>query len=97
MNNKKKDASSTELKILNILKSIDKYPYDYQKDLDYIRELEVDYPEVDMLKEIKKWKSYKLDRPLKKKSNARLQIRNWMDNAKKWNGDKKKSKSAADF
>ena len=41
-----------------------------------------------MLEEVKKWKTYKKDKPLKKKSNARLQFRNWMKNASKWNKDK---------
>jgi predicted phage replisome organizer len=78
---KRKDASPSELKILKLLKSVDKYPYEYDKDLEYIKELKVDYPSIDMSKEIKKWKTYKLDNPLKKKSNPRLQIHTWINNA----------------
>ena len=40
-----------------------------------------EFPTVHFLSEIKKWKIYKLDKPLKENSNARLQIRNWVENA----------------
>lgn len=87
--------SDKEKIILNTIKSVDNYPFDYEKDLDYIRELVIEYPDIDILKQLKKWKTYKIDKPLGKKSNARLQIRNWMTNASKWN--KKKSIKVADF
>ncbi len=85
-------ASTTERQILKILKTIINYPYDYETDINHIRDLKTDYPEVDLLNEIKKWKSYKQDNPLKKKSNPRLQLRNWMSNASDWNRDNHESK-----
>ena len=88
-------ASSEERKILKILKSIKKYPFNFKKDIENIRELMTDYPEVDFLKETKKWKTYKKDKPLKKNSNARLQLRNWMDNANKWQNKENENKNKA--
>ena len=90
---KKKNISSltsNEKIILNTLKSVELYPFDYEKDLEYIRELIIEFSDVDLVKQIKKWKTYKLDKPLKNKSNARLQIRNWIINASNW---KKNDKS----
>ena len=92
-NKKKKNISSltsNEKIILNTLKSVELYPFDYEKDLEYIRELIIEFSDVDLVKQIKKWKTYKLDKPLKNKSNARLQIRNWIINASNW---KKNDKS----
>ncbi|MFY9134874.1 MAG: hypothetical protein WAO51_06720 [Bacillota bacterium] len=77
-------ASSMELSILHELKGIDKYPFDYEKDLDYIRMLLVEFADVDILGEVKKWAVYKMDKPLKANSNARSQLRNWMTNARKF-------------
>lgn len=89
----KNSPSQLELKILNIFKQIDKYPFDYERDLEHIRELMTDYPNIDILNETKKWKAYKKDKPLKKNSNARLQYRNWLDNAKKFAKEDKKDKT----
>ena len=76
--------SPLELSILKELKSIDKYPFNYERDLEYIRMLLVEFADVDILSEVKKWAVYKLDKPLKAKSNARSQLRNWMTNARKF-------------
>lgn len=76
--------SPLELSILHELKSIDKYPFDYERDLEYIRMLLVEFADVDILGEAKKWAVYKLDKPLKTNSNARSQLRNWMTNARKF-------------
>ena len=84
-------ATSDERECLKILKKIKNYPFDYPKDLEYLRSLAVDFPTVDLLTELKKWKTYKLDHPLKKGSNARLQIRNWFENALRWNKDERAS------
>lgn len=83
--------SSQERECLKQLKAVPKYPFIYQKDLEYLRSLAVDFPTVDLLTELKKWKTYKLDHPLKKGSNARLQIRNWFENALRWNKDERAS------
>lgn len=69
---------------LNILKGINNYPFDVKKDLDHIATLAVDFPNADLVNQVKRWKAYKLDKPLLKNSNARLQLRNWLENAEKW-------------
>ena len=70
-----------ERKALNTLSQVENYPFDYEKDLQFIRDLSVEFPEIDICEEIKKWRTYKIDKPLKKKSNPRLQLRNWMAKA----------------
>lgn len=77
-----------ERDILNALKGIKEYPLDYETDLDHVRQLIIDFPTVDVRAEIKRFATYKLDKPLTKKSNARLQIRNWMSNAKRFQEEK---------
>lgn len=73
--------SLEERQILNILKGVKGYPFDYQKDLEYLRMLAVDFPSVDLLREAKRWATYKLDKPLSKRSNPRLQFRRWCENS----------------
>ncbi len=83
--------SLQERECLKILKRVKNYPFDYKKDLEHLRSLAVDFPNVDMLNELKKWETYKLDHPLKKSSNPRLQIRNWFENAQRWSKDERAS------
>ena len=97
------DASVDERKILKILNSINKYPFDFEKDLKHIRKLMTKHPEVDILEEIDKWETWLIDNPLKKKSNPRLQITNWMKNASEGrynnsnNDDKKVDERTVDY
>jgi 5-methylcytosine-specific restriction endonuclease McrA len=83
--------SSQERECLKIIKEVKNYPFDYAKDLEYLRSLAVDFPTVDIISELKKWCTYKLDHPLKKKANPRLQIRNWLENSIKWSKDERAS------
>lgn len=82
--------SREERLILHELRTTLNYPYDYEVDLRHIRNLMVDYPELepgvplDLLNQIKKWKDYLTHHPLRKRSNPRLQIRNWCENAIKF-------------
>jgi hypothetical protein len=73
------DASQYERAVLHELKQVPGWPSDYAKDLAFIRTLAVDYPQVDLLEQAKRWRTYKLDKPLKPKSNPRLQFRNWCE------------------
>ena len=82
------DATETEREILKTLKAIPNYPIEFTQDLDMIRTLAIDYPTVDILGEVKKWRDYKRDKPIKNKSSPRLQLRNWMKNAKKWSDER---------
>lgn len=83
-NNVKNNISPAEKEILSVLNTIKLYPFDYERDIEYIRDLLTEYPKVDLLAEAKKWKIYKIDKPLKKNSNARSQFKNWIKNSIKW-------------
>ena len=79
------DATENEREILHELHDIPGYPLDYLTDLAFIRELVISFPSIDLLLEAKKWRIYKLDKPLEKKSNPRSQFRNWCMKAQEWN------------
>jgi hypothetical protein len=78
------DLTQKERELLQVVKSIRGYPFEYLKDLELLHSLEVDFPKIDLLSELKKYQIGKLDKPLKKSSNPRLQIRNWIEQAEKW-------------
>ena len=80
------ESTENERAMLHELKQVPGYSLDYEKDLALIRELATDFPTVDLLAEAKKWRTYKVDKPLTKKSNPRLQLRNWCEIAVKKNG-----------
>lgn len=87
--NKQSDVSEKELELLNIIKSVPGYLFDYVTDLEMIRSLAVDFPGVDLKDELKQWQTYKLDQPLTPRSNPRSQIRNWMKKAVEFGRTKK--------
>ena len=93
------NATPEEREILSVLKSVERYPFDFAKDLQFIRDLASDYPHLDLLYQVKKWRDYKRDKPLTKKSSPRAQLRNWMKKANEWgetsNGESRKHTSAA--
>ena len=89
-------VTTEEKEILRVIRDIPNYPFDYQKDIEHIRKLSLDYPDVDLLDEIKKWETWLLDKPLKKRSNPRLQIRNWMANATRFKEQKEQSHGISD-
>lgn len=72
------DATENERTILNYLKGVTGYTIDYKKDLSFIRELAIDFPKANILEKIKEWNTWLSNHPLTKKSNPRLQIRNWI-------------------
>jgi hypothetical protein len=59
------------------LKQILAYPFDEQKDSENLKQLRADFPTLNLLSEVKAWRTYKRDKPLKKDSNPRLQFRKW--------------------
>lgn len=83
------ELTATEREILRELKAIPHYSFDYEKDRDYIRNLAVEFPTLDLLAEAKKYRTYKFDKPLQPKSNARLQFRNWCEKAARWQQEKR--------
>ena len=77
------DLTEQERTVLQELRSVPGYSFDFEKDLEHIRTLAIDFPLVDMTEQSRKWRTYKLDKPLQKKSNPRLQFRNWCEIAEK--------------
>ena len=82
--NKDLDASPSERECLNILKRIYNYPLSYTKDIEFIRQMLTEFPDIDILNEVKKFAAYTLDKPFKQSSNPRLRLRNWLSNARKF-------------
>ena len=77
-------VTQEEREILKTLKDIDLYPFDYKKDIELVRQLSVEFPSIDTREEIKRFAVYKLDKPFKKNSNHRLQVRNWIEKAEEF-------------
>jgi len=82
------DITQSEIQILNTLRQVENYQFEYEKDLDMIRSFTLDYPNLDLLSEVKRWRDYKRDKPLMKKSSPRKQLRNWMIKAVEYQKDK---------
>jgi hypothetical protein len=82
------EPTETEREILRTLKAVAAYAFDYARDLEHIRALAVDFPAVDLLAQAKAWRTYKLDKPLLKRSNPRSQFRNWCANALRYSTPK---------
>ncbi len=74
-----------ESEYIKVLESIDGYPLDRKKDLDYFKTLQKRYPTLDLVQAIKQWQTYKLDKPLKAKCNARSQINTSFGKYVEWN------------
>jgi len=85
------NLSQVERQALKELKAVPGYPFDLEKDPELLRSLMIDFPTIDPVDEIKKWRAYKLDHPLTKKSNPRLQLRRWFENAQRWSKDERAS------
>jgi len=83
------NLAPTERKILNELKKVKNYPYNFIDTLEYIRELAVGFPNIDILDEVQKKVIWWRDNPLTKKSNPHLQLRNWLKNAVKFSNERK--------
>ena len=73
-----------ERETLQVLQSIHNWPFNYSKDLSYTRDLSVEFPQVDLLAEVKRLAAWYLDNPMKSNANPRLRLRNWCENAVKF-------------
>ncbi len=76
--------SKEENKFIEILSEIENYPLDRKKDLEMYHTLEERYPTLNLLEAIEQWRIYKLDQPLKVKSNPRSQINNAFKKYVEW-------------
>lgn len=73
-----------ERPLLHLLKFIPGYPFDFEKDLSFIRDLLSDFPDLDMETEIKDWKTWLMDKRFKGKINYRSRLRRWFKNSMKY-------------
>ena len=75
--NKEESISSTEIKqSLTILQKIPEYPFDQNKDIDFLQRKMEEFPEVDPVQLLSNWQAYLIDNPFKKNSSPRSQLYN---------------------
>lgn len=78
------DITQNEILILNELKKVKGYKFNYAVELAFIRKLAIDYPYLNALDQIRAWCARKLDDPLKNKSKPHGQLANWFMKAEQW-------------
>ncbi|MBO8183633.1 MAG: hypothetical protein H0Z28_12745 [Archaeoglobus sp.] len=83
-NNKYIIMSQEEKEVIDILSGIKNYPIDRELDLEMFHSLEKEFPELSVIDVLKDYAAYKKDKPLTKRSNPRLQIRNFCKKAREW-------------
>jgi len=66
---------------LKLLKSIPGYPFNFEKDLPFIRDLLVDFPSLNLAMEIRDWKTWLMDKRLTGRINYRSRLRRWVKNS----------------
>ena len=81
---KQNKCSNELLHVLEVLKTTRGYPYDEEKDIDFLQDLQTDFPTVDLLGVSKDFRTYHLDKPIKPGHNPRNQLRNFCKNAVKY-------------
>lgn len=75
-----KEIITEQRELLNFFKQIPNYPFHLNTDIEFLRTLWVDFPEIKIPEELKKWSVWLMDnrKKLKKKVNYRLRFRNWL-------------------
>jgi hypothetical protein len=71
-------------RLLECLANITGYPFAEEIDRPLLAELMRDFPEVDLLDQLKAWRWYRVDNPTKLK-NPRGALRRWMMRAREFN------------
>ena len=75
-------ASAQQEKILNYLEHrLPGYPFDQQLDAAYVEEILDDFPDINILAEIKAFRWYYDNRPLAGAKKPRVALRRWLENA----------------
>ncbi len=76
------DQAALQKRILDYLEHrLPNYPFDREIDDDYVEELLEDYPEINVLAEIKTLRWYYNNRPFASAEKPRLVLRRWLANA----------------
>lgn len=89
--NKDRDLKE-DTEILSLLSKAKNYPFNKEKDLEFIEGLKTEFPDIDILEKIKQITINWLKFPLTKKSRPRVQIRRWVTNEQKWQKEGEKEK-----
>lgn len=76
--------SDDENNFLEVLRSIDNYPFDIEIDLKLYKDLSDRFPQLDILQAIKKFAVYKQDKPLTANSNTKSQINTSFEKYVEW-------------
>lgn len=78
----KKEGMNTTQAILGYLQNcLPGYPFDPVLDADYVQELVVDFPDINILAEIKAFRWYYNNKPFPKSKQPRVALRRWLQNA----------------
>jgi len=81
--------SNRDREWLAILAEIKGYPLQEEIDIQFLKEKEKDFPEVDIAALLKGWKAYLIDKPFTQKSRPRAQLHTQFELAMKWGKYKK--------
>lgn len=77
------DREEATRSILDYLtRSLPGYPFRCEVDEPFVRELLDDFPDVDVLEEIKAFRWYSENQPLARVRNPRVALRRWVANAR---------------
>ena len=85
-----------EKKILEELKEVENFPYNPEENIQYIRKLQAEFPDVDALYEIKRKCSWWKDNPIKENSRPYLQLRNWFEISQRHHDEQEKQIKVGD-
>ncbi len=75
--------NSYQEQLLENLASIPDYPFSEEIDRPLLAELMRDFPEIDLIEQLKAWRWYRIDNPTKLK-NPRGALRRWMMRAREF-------------
>ena len=77
-----KPSLNTPQAILDYLRNrLPGYPFDPQLDEDYVEELVNDFPDINILAEVKTFRWYYNNKPFSAGKQPRVALRRWLDNA----------------
>ena len=96
LNESKLNYNKEDEEILTLLSKVKNYPLNNEKDLEFIKELKTEFPDVDILEKIKQITINWLKFPLTKKSRPRVQIRKWVTNEQKWQKEGEKDRKVGE-
>jgi hypothetical protein len=66
------------------LAKMPRFPSDPAVDVSWLRDLIDEYPTVDVVEEIKKWRTWMLEHESRRKVNYRARFRNWCKRSAEW-------------